>query len=172
MTTADDVPRPDPPHHDGERATLTGFLDYQRATVLRKVAGLTDEQARRVLLPSPLMTAAGVVNHLRWVEYSWLDNRMLGEPDLGPWTDEDPDREFTVALEMPLAQVVEEYAAQCRRSREIVASLDLATSTTVPTSKGDTFSLRWVVTHLIEETARHNGHLDLIRELTDGATGE
>jgi len=92
-----------PPAWD-ERAMLTTFLDYTRATVHAKCVGISEENARRALLPtSPLMTVSGLVSHLRWVEHSWFETRMLGEEDRGPLTDEDPDREFRIAVEVPSA---------------------------------------------------------------------
>ena len=85
----DDVP----PSWD-ERTILTTFLDYARDTVHAKCAGLPDADARRAPLPgSPLMTISGLVSHLRWVESSWIEKRMLGGTIDAPWTDDDPDRE-------------------------------------------------------------------------------
>ena len=156
-----------------ERAILTTMLDYARDTVHAKCAGLADSDARQALLPgSPLTTISGLVSHLRWMEHAWLEVNLLGEPDRGPWTDEDPDREMRIALEIPLSQLLAEYRASCARSRELVAGLDLDTL-----SKGELgwrdepVTLRWILFHLIEETARHNGHLDILRELADGVTG-
>ena len=118
--------RTDTPTAWDERTTLTTFLDYVRATAHDKCAGLSDEDAARSLLPSsPLMTIGGLVNHLRWVEYSWIQTRFLGEEDEGPWTEEEPDREMTLGAQLPLAQVLAEYEAQCDRYRELVAGLDL-----------------------------------------------
>ncbi|WP_424530933.1 DinB family protein [Sphaerisporangium viridialbum] len=156
-----------------ERTVLTTFLDYTRATVHAKCEGLSEEHARSAPLPgSPLMTISGLVNHLRWVEYSWIQVRLLGEEDLGPWTDEDPDREMRVAVETPLAEILSEYEAQCARYHELVASLDLDTPAKEPIRDGTHVTLRWILHHLIEETARHNGHLDILREMADGVTGD
>lgn len=156
-----------------ERATLTGFLDYQRANVHHKCAGLTDAGAAFAPFEtSPLMTIGGLVNHLRWVEYDWFEHVLLDRPDTGPWTDEEPDREFTVGAETPIAEVLAGYEAQCARSREIVAARDLgALSEHTDRETGEAFTLRWIIAHEIEETARHLGHIDIIREKWDGATG-
>jgi uncharacterized damage-inducible protein DinB len=152
-----------------ERTMLTTYLDYARATVHAKCAGITEENARRTPLPgSPLMSISGVVSHLRWVEYSWFDVEFLGAPDVFPWTDEDPDREMRLALEIPITQLLAEYEAACARHRELIAPLDLDTR---PAVFREPVTLRWVILHMIEETARHNGHLDLLRELADGVTG-
>jgi len=116
------------------------------------------------------MTPAGLVNHLRWVEYSWFQVVLLGEQDHGPWTEEDPDREMRIAVEVPIAQLLDEYEEQCARYRDLVASLDLDSPSKRPVS-GRPVTLRWILFHLVEETARHNGHLDILRELADGVTG-
>ncbi|MFG2596848.1 DinB family protein [Streptomyces sp. NPDC048462] len=164
--------RTDSPPAWDERTQLTTFLDYTRTTALAKCEGLAQEDARKAPLPgSPLMTLAGVVNHLRWVEYYWFEVVFLGGEDEGPWTDEDPDREMRIAVDMPLADVLAEYEEQCARYRELVAANDLDTPATRPHSDGHHPDLRWILLHLIEETARHNGHLDIIREIVDGSTG-
>lgn len=164
--------RTDTPAAWDERATLDTFHDYARATVVHKCAGLSDEDAVKAPLPtSPLMTAAGLVNHLRWNEHYWFEVMFLGGADQGPWTDDDPDAEFKVALEVPLAQLLAEYEAQCARVRERIAGLDLDARSSGTISSGEHVTLRWVIGHMTEETARHNGHLDIIRELVDGAKG-
>jgi uncharacterized damage-inducible protein DinB len=156
-----------------ERTVLFTMLDYARGTVHAKCAGLSDEDARRAPLPgSPLTTISGLVSHLRWVEHSWLEVDLLGGEDHGPWTKEDPDREMRIATQIPLAELLADYADACARHRELVASLDLVTlSQKKPDWRSEPFTLRWILQHLIEETARHNGHIDILRELADGATG-
>lgn len=156
-----------------ERATLTGFLDHQRAKVHTKCAGLTGEGAAFAPLEtSPLMSIGGVVNHLRWVEYDWFERILLGGPDLGPWTDAEPDREFTLGAQTPIADVLAAYEAQCARNREIAAAHDLDARAAVPSRHtGEHLTLRWILAHMLEETARHLGHLDILREKWDGATG-
>jgi uncharacterized damage-inducible protein DinB len=156
-----------------ERTILSTLLDYARDTVHAKCAGLTDADARRALLPgSPLMTISGLVSHLRWMESWWIEGTLLGRTIEAPWTDDDPDREFRIAVEVPVAQLLEEYRAACARHRDLVGALDLDSP-----SKGDLdwrtepVTLRWILCHLIEETARHNGHIDILRELTDGTRG-
>jgi uncharacterized damage-inducible protein DinB len=160
-----------PPTWD-ERAMLTTFLDYARATVRAKCDGLTDESARQAPLPgSPLMTISGLVSHLHWVEYSWFQVTFLGEDDKGPWTKEDPDREMRIGVDIPLARLLDDYDAQAERYRQLVASLDLDTLSKRSIRSGGPVTLGWIVMHLVEETARHNGHLDILRELADGVTG-
>lgn len=160
--------RPKVPLTGGEREILTSQLDYLRATVTWKAHGLTDDQARRVHLPSELTTVAGLVGHLTLNEWFWFAVVVDGEEDT--WKErleEDPDAEFRT--DAPLSRLLEDYARQCERSRDIVAKRDLDDQVT---HNGETFNVRWVLTHMIEETARHTGHLDLLRELTDGLTGE
>ncbi|WP_431676568.1 DinB family protein [Kitasatospora sp. KL5] len=167
MTTRTDVPAA-----LDERTQLVTFLDYARATARAKCEGVSAENARRAPLPgSPLMTLAGLVNHLRWVEHWWLEVVFLGREDEGPWTEEDPDREMRIAVDVPLDDVLAEYAAACARHREIVAAHSLDALAERPRGDGGRVDLRWILLHLIEETARHNGHLDIVRELLDGTTG-
>jgi uncharacterized damage-inducible protein DinB len=160
-----------PPAWD-ERTMLGTFLDYARATVHAKCADISEENARRAPLPtSPLTTIAGLVSHVRWVEYSWMQCIFLGEEDHGPWTDEDPDREMRIALEIPIATLLAEYEAQCVRYRQLVAEHDLDAKSVKKMRGGEPVTLRWILMHLIEETARHNGHIDVLREMADGVTG-
>ena len=165
---ADDIP----PGWD-ERTILTTFLDYARGTVHAKCAGLSDADARRAPLPaSPLMTISGLVSHLRWVEDSWIENKLLGNMIDAPWTDDDPDREFRIALEVPLSQLLAEYEAACTRHSDFVASLSLDTPSRGALGwRTEPVTLRWILFHLTEETARHNGHIDILRELADGTRG-
>jgi uncharacterized damage-inducible protein DinB len=149
------------------------MLDYVRDTVHLKCGGLTDEQARRAPLPgSPLTTISSLVSHLRWVEYYWIRVVLLGEQDQAPITDDDPDAEMRLALSIPLARLLAEYRASCEQLRQLVAPLDLDTSSRGTMSwRTEPVTLRWVLLHLIEETARHNGHIDILREMADGVTG-
>jgi hypothetical protein len=164
-----------PPLTADERTQLIGWLDLQRSFVRMKCEGLTEEDAHRKLLPtSPLMTMAGLVAHLRWNEYSWFQLNLMGVPDTGqtPWTEGgDPDAEMFVD-DVPLAQLLDEYDAECARSNETIADLSLDTVEQGPyAAKDEAASLRYILCHMIEETARHLGHLDIIRELLDGTTG-
>ncbi|MFD4376739.1 DinB family protein [Streptomyces sp. NPDC058486] len=167
MTRIDDTP----PAWD-ERTQLTTFLDYARDTVRAKCDGVSEENARKALLPgSPLMTISGLINHLRWVEYYWFRVVFLGEEDEGPWTDEDLDREMRIGVDFPVRQLLDEYAEHSARHRELVAAHGLDIKAQRPIRNGLHVDLRWILLHLTEETARHNGHLDILRELLDGSTG-
>ncbi|MGX1886443.1 DinB family protein [Streptomyces sp. NPDC055287] len=164
--------RTDTPPTADERASLATFLDYVRDTARAKCDDVSPEDARKAPLPgSPLMTLCGLISHLHWVEYYWFQVVFLGEEDEGPWTEEDPDREMRVALDIPLADLLSAYEAQCARYRELVAANDLDTEAKRARKGVRPVNLRWIMLHLIEETARHNGHLDILRELADGRTG-
>lgn len=156
-----------------ERNVLFSMLNYVRETVRAKCEDVSADNAKLVQLPgSPLMTLSGLVNHVRWVEHSWIENRFFGEPDRGPWTDEDVDREFRIAVDDPITQLLDEYDEQSRRFDERLADVDLDTPAKLPIRSGRIVNLRWIIFHLIEEIARHNGHLDILREMADGSTGD
>ena len=165
--------RTDLPETQDERSILLTMLDYTRKTAIAKCEGLSDEDARRNVLPtSPMMTMSGLVSHLRWVEYSWIQGRLLGKPDEGPWTDEDPDREFHYRLAEPLSVTIEDYQELARSHDELFAGIELDQVAALTVRGGKEITFRWIVQHLIEENARHNGHLDIMRELIDGSTGD
>jgi uncharacterized damage-inducible protein DinB len=170
-----DSTRTDLPADLSERSLLLTMLDYTRKTAVMKCEGLSDQDGRRSLLSgSPLMTVSGIISHLRWVEWSWIHVRLLGEDDPGPWTDDenDPDREMHFRLDWPLADVVADYQDLARSHDELFASLELDKVAAQRTRGGQEITFRWIVHHLIEENARHNGHLDIIREMLDGTTGD
>lgn len=154
----------------GERSQLEQVLDYQRATVRMKCAGLSDEAARRRFVPSSLTTIAGVVSHLIWDERWWLEHVVGGREVEFPWTDEHPDADWEQGDTVPLAELLDAYDEACATARSIVAGLDLD-YVAAPDSPHP-ISVRAAMLHVIEETARHLGHIDIMRELTDGVTGE
>jgi len=152
-----------------ERAALAAWLDSQRETILWKIDGLDDEQLRRVIVPSGL-TLLGLVKHLTADEHEWFVVNFAGTGESIFESDEDPDLDFHVQADETTEQIVEGYKNACRRSREIYASADSLDATFTHPRRG-TMSLRWMMNHMIEETARHAGHADVLRELIDGATG-
>lgn len=163
--------RSDVPAEWDDRTQLTTLLDYARATVHAKCAGISEQDDRRApLRTSPLMTISGLVSHLRWVEHGWFEVDFLGEPYRGLWTMDDPDRAWRIAVGVPIAQLLAGYESACARSREIAMSFDLDTASRKEV-EGRPFTLRYALLHLIEETSRHNGHLDILREIADGVTG-
>jgi hypothetical protein len=168
--------RRDPESLTDELSLLSEFLDYHRATLVMKVSGLTQDQLAVRLGPSTL-TLAGLVKHLALDEDSWFSDRLLGRDLPEPWAsadfDDDPDWEFHSAVDDSPSELLDLYAAACERSRAAVAEVgDVLTVMARPTRRGERFNLRWILLHMIEETARHNGHADLLRESIDGQTGE
>jgi hypothetical protein len=117
------------------------------------------------------MTIAGVVSHLQWVERGWFETSFVGAPRPEvPTADGDPLAQGR-PTDIPLACLLADYEAQCARSREIVAAHELDQLEAYAPPGLELVSLRWILGHMIEETARHLGHLDALRELADGSTG-
>jgi uncharacterized damage-inducible protein DinB len=178
---ADEHGRPEPPYDSAEAATLLGFLDYQRATLQRKCRGLSDEQLRVTLPPSPI-TLCGLLKHLACVEDSWLTEVVRRQPLPEPWAsvdfEADPDWTWHSAAADAGEALRALWADAVNRSRRVMDAKfsddeDAALSETHPAwGREDPISLRWVLAHMIEEYARHNGHADLIRESIDGETGD
>ncbi|MCX4689173.1 DinB family protein [Kitasatospora purpeofusca] len=170
-----DAARPEPPLAGGELATLTGFLDFQRATFAWKCTGLSTEQLRaRPLLPSTL-SLLGLTRHLAEVELGWFRNILNSEGHPGIWRDSNGRFAEFAADEADPDEAFAHWRAECEHARELVAaapSLDVLGRYRAPDGKETEYSLRWILTHMIEEYARHNGHADLIREHLDGRTGE
>ena len=162
------VTRIRPPAVGSEKVLLEAFLDYQRATLLWKVSGLSEADLRRRLVPS-LTTLLGMVKHLAYVERWWFQMVFAGEDLPAPWTKQDPDADFRVEPDETTASILAFYHEQVARSRAITA---MASLDDLARSPGRDCTLRWIMMHMIEETARHNGHADILRELIDGATGE
>jgi uncharacterized damage-inducible protein DinB len=165
--------RTDLPAAFDERAIVTQFLQYVRLTVHAKCVDLSQSGAAETPLPgSPAMSVAGLVSHLRWSEAFWIDVIFLGQRNQWPGTDDDSGLQMRAGLERPLADLLDEYAAQAAHTDEVIASHDWdAESALSDGESGTPVTLRYIAMHLIEETARHNGHLDILRELADGVTG-
>ena len=151
---------------------LNVWLDYQRATLLRKCEGLEGADLVRRGVPPSGLSLLGIVRHMTLVEWHWFQHTFAGSSEPEPIsTDEDRDADFN---DLDPAEAMADFARfdeQCEASRAIVAGAgsldDLAVST-----KNWSVSLRWIMVHMIEEYARHNGHADLLREQIDGAVGE
>jgi hypothetical protein len=155
----------------GERVMLCGFLDWYRAVVARKVEGLADDDAARVMTPSGV-SPLGVVRHLAWVERLWFQWRLAGW-DVDLFTG--PDNSITFRLEPTdtVESVVATYRAEIEQAQRVVAAVEsLDDLGARPHPLFGLVSARWVLVHVIEETARHAGHLDVMREQLDGATGD
>lgn len=156
-----------------ERTTLTKLLRYVRLTVHAKCVGLSQHDADKTPLSgSPAMSITGLVSHLRWVEAFWIDVVFLGGPNRWPGSDDDSELQMRAGAGRPLSGLLEEYATQSAHTDEVVASRDWDAESFYGYDGGNPVALRFVIAHLIEETARHNGHLDILRELADGVTGD
>ncbi|WP_181785628.1 DinB family protein [Streptomyces phytophilus] len=163
-----------PPLLADERTSLTGWLELQRKILRWKCDGLSEEDARRSVVPtSPLMTMAGLLVHARWTEHTWLDVVFLGgDSTPNPAFDESAPEDADWSTDgVTLAQVLADYEAQCVHSDEIIAAASLDDVARHPDFPRNRANLRWILTHLIEETGRHAGHADIVRELIDGAKG-
>jgi uncharacterized damage-inducible protein DinB len=165
------------PEPDGsELVLLAEYLDSQRETMLAKTEGLSQVQLVQRHPPSEL-TLAGLLWHLSLVEETWLEERFSGFPARAPWGavdwEADPDWEFRNAHSVAPEELRDRYRQACERSRQVVAAASGLGQLSVETLRdGRRFSLRWVLLHLIEETARHAGHADMLREAIDGTVGE
>ena len=172
----DEHGRRDSPLAADEVQTLLGFLDYQRATFEWKCRGLSDEQLR-LGLPSTAMTLGGMLEHLARVEDNWFCEVVAEAPKPEPWASMAWAAEWKEAAGQTGDELRRLWAERVDRSRRVVAEHlargDSALDETHPAWGGlARVSLRWVLLHMIEEYARHNGHADLLRESIDGETGE
>ncbi|MEU5432462.1 DinB family protein [Streptomyces sp. NPDC020719] len=167
--------RPIPPLHADERATLESWLDFQRATLALKCEGLDDRQIRLAAVEPSRMTLLGLVQHMAEVERNWFQ-RLFAGTDI-PWLyGEGGDGGFVLDPDQGIEEALAQWRAEVARGRELTADATLEDCGTLPDDYaavlGDKHvSLRWILVHLIEEYARHNGHADLIRERIDGTTG-
>jgi uncharacterized damage-inducible protein DinB len=179
MTDVDEQGRPEPPITADETATLLGFLDYQRATLTWKCAGL-DAAGLATTIAASSMTLGGMLKHLAYVEEWWFSEVLHGRDPESPWNtvdwNADPDWDWHSAAGDTPEQIHELWQDTVSRSRTRVAEALADGGLERPARRvwpdGRAPSLRWILVHMIEEYARHNGHADLIRESLDGLTGE
>jgi len=179
MTAVDDQGRPEPPPAAGEVATLLGFLEYQRATLAWKCAGL-DAAALNTRIASSAITLGGLLKHLALVEDHWFGFHLHGRARSAPFGavdwDVDPEWEWRTAADDSPADLFALWAQAKDRARaavtEALSAGGLEFLARRPWRDGTAPSLRWILMHMIEEYARHNGHADLLREAIDGQTGE
>jgi hypothetical protein len=166
---------PNEPDPAGSEAELLGqYLDVQRAALLARTEGLDQEQLGQAHPPSSL-TLGGLLHHLALAEEDWMEIHFLGQPDRPPFANadwsRDPDWQFRVPQGMQPEQLRQHYRDACERSRAVVRQASGLDQMSAKSVRGSHFSLRWVLLHLIEETARHAGHADLLREAIDGSVG-
>lgn len=162
------LPFEPPPRAGDERVSLMAFLNAQRAILLWKLNGLDKAQATQSEVPSGT-SLLGLLKHMAWVELWWFVDYIGGESPDYPWSDDDPDADFRVEDDETVASISQLYVDAVAEANTVIATAD---SLDVIGVKGRRDrSLRWVLIHMIEETARHAGHADIIRELVDGSTG-
>jgi uncharacterized damage-inducible protein DinB len=180
MTELDEHGRPKPPVAADEVATLLGFLDWQRATLGWKCSGL-DAAGLRATTAASAMTLGGILKHMAMVENSWFSRFFHGREDAPPWdaVDRKADRDWdwpTANEDSPgelfalWKRTVEQSRADVAQVLDSGGGLGQLARRTWPDGRSP--NLRWILCHMIEEYARHNGHADLLRESVDGATGE
>ena len=152
---------------------LLSFIDFHRATLVNKCSGLTTDQAKLRSVPPSSMSLLGIVRHMADVEKMWFIGRFRGEePSALFRSAEDPDGAFNDLSGPDLEESLAIFLLACERSREIVAGTSSFDQIAVGPRRGNQYvSMRWILFHLIEEYARHNGHADLLREVIDGTTG-
>ena len=179
MTDLDEHGRPEPPPAGDETETLLGFLEFQRATLAWKCSGL-DADGLRATTAASSMTLGGMLKHLAYVEDQWFARWLRGRDPAPPWDTVDwkADRDWdwhSAADESP-EELFTLWRDTVARSRSSVAEalaeggLEQLARRTWPDGRAP--SLRWILVHMVEEYARHNGHADLLRESVDGQTGE
>ncbi|SOC46181.1 Protein of unknown function [Blastococcus aggregatus] len=167
MAPVPELAHPDLQPED-ERTALLQRLDQYRAIAAAALVDVPWEQASQRLLPATDMTIAGIVRHLAWVEDRWFQGRLLGNKMPSPWDAagaDDPDRSMHLTPGDTSAGIAALYASACERSRSAVDRCDsLGQIAVVPSFGRGPVNLRWILVHMIDETARHAGHLDLLRD--------
>ena len=166
-----DTPRTEPAFELPEREMLDAWLEYQRATLALKCDGLADDQLRLRAVPPSTMSLLGLVRHMADVEASWF-RRVLSQAESPGiyWSDADPDGDFDNVDDADVEHDFAVWRAECDNARTVAAAMTLDDHGLG--RQGEVISLRWVLVHMIEEYARHNGHADLLRECIDGSTGD
>lgn len=167
------LPTEEAPAED-ERTTLLAFLDYQRAVLARKAEGVTDEQARLAACPPSDLTLLGLIRHMADVERNWFRRSLRAEdaPPLFYGTAHphgDDDGDFHPPSEATVSDALASFWAEISVANRNIAAASLDD---IERRERSTYSLRWILVHMIEEYARHCGHADLLRQAVDGATGD
>ena len=169
------IERAEPAYELPERAMLEAWLDYERATLAVKCDGLDDNQLRIRAVPPSTMSLLGLVRHMADVESYWFRHVLSTEADTRIyWDDDNPDGDFDDIEAADVAHDFTTWRGECENARAVAARMTLEDCGERTRDDGqlERISLRWVLVHMIEEYARHNGHADLLRECIDGVTGE
>lgn len=157
------------PRTGGEKESLHASLQRHRDAVLWKIGGLADESLRRRMTPSGTHLL-GLVKHLATVEYGWFCTPFGRENKAIPWNPEDPEADLRVEPHETTAQIVHFYRQACEDADAVIEAVGIEE---IGVSwEGEDVTMRWVLIHMIEETARHAGHMDILRELIDGQVGD
>jgi hypothetical protein len=153
---------------EDERTALVQRLDHYRSITMAALVDLDWEAAATRLLPATDLTIAGIVKHLAWAEDRWFQGRLLGAEMPAPWDvpgADDPDSAMRLASGDSIVGIVELYSSACERSRSALERCDsLSEVAAVPSFGIGPVNVRWILVHMIDETARHAGHLDLLRD--------
>lgn len=160
-TQREPVPRVD----TGELDTALAFLDFVRSCIFKKADGLSEEQLRRVLVPSGT-SILGLIQHLTIGERFWFGYHFTGTG-----ADADFDFDLAVPADRNAAELIADYRFACEQSNDLIRRLNDPEARTVVPVDGEHLSLRWVIAHATGEVTRHAGHADILRELIDGTTG-
>ena len=192
MSNLDEQGRPEPEPAVGELETLLGYLEFHRATLEWKTRGLSTEQLRRTTAASS-MTLGGLLMHMAYVEDHWFIGSLHDRERMPPWSTVDwkvtPDWEWDCAHVMSGDDMRAQWTTSVERCRAALEEALVAAGARAPRGSdaaadplgalakrafpnGERPSLRWILVHMVEEYARHNGHADLLREAVDGETGE
>jgi uncharacterized damage-inducible protein DinB len=165
--------RRDPPFIAGERQMLESWLEFHRATLLGKCAGLDDDQLRTRSVPPSSLSLLGLVRHMTDVERGWF-RRVLRDEDAPPlyWWAGNEDGDFDDVDTADVASCFAAFHDELDTVRRIAAEHADLDAVGRRQRHGHDVSLRWIYVHMIEEYARHNGHADFLRERIDGATGD
>lgn len=159
--------RPSEKDFTDERSMLLAFLDFHRKLARHRVAGLSDDQARARLVPSAT-TPAGVISHLAAVERYWFRRQLDGEDWRAPWSKDDPDADWRVDGRT-VAEITGDYKTAINESNAIISRYQLDDHAAREHHGNPPVTLRWILLHMIAETAQHNGHLDILCEQISAA---
>jgi uncharacterized damage-inducible protein DinB len=157
------------PFTGAEKESLKVSLDRHRDAVLWKLEGLGDDDLRRPVVPSGT-SLLGLVKHLAAVEYSWFCDTFGRAVEPLPFDDDDPDADLRVEPEETTEEILAFYGRARAAADQVIAELEVEDTGTA--WFGEAVTMRWVLIHMIEETARHAGHVDILRELIDGMAGD
>jgi uncharacterized damage-inducible protein DinB len=167
------VERVDPAFGLGDREMLESWLEFHRATLLMKCAGLSRDQLATRSVPPSSLSLLGLVRHMADVERNWFRRVLAGEPAPGIyWSDDNEDGDFNDIDAADDAEAFATLANECDHARSVAAEFGSLDDVGTGLRQGEPVSLRWIYVHMIEEYARHNGHADLLRERIDGVTGD